>query len=76
VHRTERTRQQALTTAEFALGLGVGLGCGALIGVESQWRARMAGPPITQWSPRAPHGRVDPPPAHPPAVMRGGVPWP
>jgi putative Mg2+ transporter-C (MgtC) family protein len=32
-----------LTTAEFALRLAVGLGCGALIGVERQWRARMAG---------------------------------
>lgn len=28
---------------DFALRLGVGLGCGALIGVERQWRARMAG---------------------------------
>ena len=33
----------ALSSAEFALRLGVGLGCGALIGVERQWRARMAG---------------------------------
>jgi putative Mg2+ transporter-C (MgtC) family protein len=32
-----------LTTAEFAMRLAVGLGCGALIGVERQWRARMAG---------------------------------
>ncbi len=32
-----------LSTAEFALRLAVGLGCGALIGVERQWRARMAG---------------------------------
>ena len=32
-----------LTTAEFALRLAVGLGCGALIGLERQWRARMAG---------------------------------
>jgi putative Mg2+ transporter-C (MgtC) family protein len=32
-----------LSTADFALRLGVGLGCGALIGLERQWRARMAG---------------------------------
>jgi len=32
-----------LTVAEFALRLGVGVGCGALIGLERQWRARMAG---------------------------------
>lgn len=32
-----------LSVAEFALRLGVGLGCGALIGLERQWRARMAG---------------------------------
>lgn len=32
-----------LSTAEFVLRLVVGLGCGALIGVERQWRARMAG---------------------------------
>lgn len=32
-----------LTVAEFALRLAVGLGCGALIGLERQWRARMAG---------------------------------
>ena len=32
-----------LTTADFVLRLAVGLGCGALIGVERQWRARMAG---------------------------------
>ena len=34
---------QTLSYAEFALRLGVGLGCGALIGIERQWRARMAG---------------------------------
>lgn len=34
---------QTLTTAEFSVRLAVGLGCGALIGVERQWRARMAG---------------------------------
>src|SRR5579875_3912695 len=32
-----------ISTAEFALRLGMGLGCGALIGLERQWRARMAG---------------------------------
>jgi putative Mg2+ transporter-C (MgtC) family protein len=32
-----------LTAVEFALRLAVGLGCGALIGLERQWRARMAG---------------------------------
>jgi putative Mg2+ transporter-C (MgtC) family protein len=32
-----------LTTLDFIARLGVGLGCGALIGVERQWRARMAG---------------------------------
>ncbi|MEW2528644.1 MgtC/SapB family protein [Streptomyces sp. NPDC047071] len=34
---------QALTTFDFALRLATGVGCGALIGVERQWRARMAG---------------------------------
>lgn len=34
---------QTLTVAEFTLRLGVGVGCGALIGFERQWRARMAG---------------------------------
>jgi putative Mg2+ transporter-C (MgtC) family protein len=34
---------QSLTTAEFLIRLGTGVGCGALIGVERQWRARMAG---------------------------------
>ena len=33
----------SLTVAEFALRLGVGLGCAALIGLERQWRAKMAG---------------------------------
>ncbi|MER5545979.1 MgtC/SapB family protein [Streptomyces sp. NPDC001118] len=32
-----------LTTFDFALRLAVGVSCGALIGVERQWRARMAG---------------------------------
>jgi len=32
-----------LTTTDFALRLAVGLGCGAVIGAERQWRARMAG---------------------------------
>ncbi|OSC39692.1 MgtC/SapB family protein [Mycobacterium decipiens] len=34
---------QTLTIADFALRLAVGVGCGALIGLERQWRARMAG---------------------------------
>lgn len=34
---------QTLSVAEFSLRLAVGLGCGALIGLERQWRARMAG---------------------------------
>jgi putative Mg2+ transporter-C (MgtC) family protein len=34
---------QTLSVAEFALRLAVGVGCGALIGLERQWRARMAG---------------------------------
>src|SRR5882757_7710671 len=34
---------QTLSIAEFSLRLAVGLGCGALIGLERQWRARMAG---------------------------------
>src|SRR4051794_646779 len=34
---------QTLNAAEFALRLAVGLSCGALIGIERQWRARMAG---------------------------------
>lgn len=34
---------QTLTTTEFTLRLAAGLGCGALIGLERQWRARMAG---------------------------------
>ncbi|MEI5102539.1 MgtC/SapB family protein [Streptomyces sp. PmtG] len=34
---------QTLTTLDFAVRLGTGVGCGALIGVERQWRARMAG---------------------------------
>ncbi|MEV5753012.1 MgtC/SapB family protein [Actinoallomurus sp. NPDC052308] len=33
----------ALSGAEFGARLAVGLGCGALIGAERQWRARMAG---------------------------------
>jgi putative Mg2+ transporter-C (MgtC) family protein len=34
---------QALTTIDFVTRLGTGAACGALIGVERQWRARMAG---------------------------------
>lgn len=34
---------QTLTTLDFALRLAAGVGCGALIGMERQWRARMAG---------------------------------
>ena len=34
---------QTLTTLEFFIRLAVGLGCGAAIGAERQWRARMAG---------------------------------
>jgi putative Mg2+ transporter-C (MgtC) family protein len=34
---------QTLTTFEFFIRLAVGLGCGALIGAERQWRARRAG---------------------------------
>ena len=34
---------QHLSTLEFFIRLAVGLGCGALIGAERQWRARMAG---------------------------------
>jgi putative Mg2+ transporter-C (MgtC) family protein len=34
---------QSLSIADFALRLAVGVGCGSLIGIERQWRARMAG---------------------------------
>lgn len=34
---------QNLSIAEFTVRLAVGVGCGALIGLERQWRARMAG---------------------------------
>lgn len=34
---------QTLTVTDFALRLAVGVGCGALIGLERQWRARRAG---------------------------------
>jgi putative Mg2+ transporter-C (MgtC) family protein len=34
---------ETLSIAEFALRLGMGLGCGALIGIERQWQARRAG---------------------------------
>jgi putative Mg2+ transporter-C (MgtC) family protein len=34
---------QSLSVADFSLRLAVGMGCGALIGLERQWRARMAG---------------------------------
>jgi putative Mg2+ transporter-C (MgtC) family protein len=33
----------SLTIADFAMRIGVGVGCGALIGLERQWRAKMAG---------------------------------
>jgi putative Mg2+ transporter-C (MgtC) family protein len=34
---------QTLSIAEFALRLAVGVGCGAIIGMERQWKARRAG---------------------------------
>lgn len=34
---------ETLSAVDFALRLGVGVGCGALIGLERQWRARRAG---------------------------------
>jgi putative Mg2+ transporter-C (MgtC) family protein len=34
---------ETLSVVDFAIRLGVGVGCGALIGVERQWRARRAG---------------------------------
>jgi putative Mg2+ transporter-C (MgtC) family protein len=34
---------QTLSLAEFTLRLAVGVGCGALIGIERQWQARRAG---------------------------------
>ncbi len=34
---------QTLSTVDFVLRLAVGVGCGALIGLERQWRARRAG---------------------------------
>ncbi|HWS94220.1 MAG TPA: MgtC/SapB family protein [Mycobacterium sp.] len=34
---------QTLCVADFALRLAVGVGCGALVGLERQWRARRAG---------------------------------
>ncbi len=34
---------QSLSLADFAVRLAVGVGCGSLIGLERQWRARMAG---------------------------------
>ncbi|MEV6423925.1 MgtC/SapB family protein [Streptomyces sp. NPDC051662] len=34
---------RSLTAIEFLIRLATGVGCGALIGVERQWRARMAG---------------------------------
>src|ERR1700758_475197 len=39
----ERGPMQTLSVADFALRLAVGVGCGSLIGLERQWRARMAG---------------------------------
>lgn len=34
---------ETLSAVDFLLRLGVGVGCGALIGLERQWRARRAG---------------------------------
>jgi putative Mg2+ transporter-C (MgtC) family protein len=34
---------QTISIAEFALRLAMGVGCGALIGIERQWQARRAG---------------------------------
>ncbi len=34
---------ETLSVADFAIRLAVGVGCGALIGMERQWRARRAG---------------------------------
>ena len=34
---------QTLSVADFVLRLAIGVGCGALIGLERQWRARRAG---------------------------------
>jgi len=34
---------EPLSIADFAMRLGVGVGCGALIGMERQWQARRAG---------------------------------
>jgi putative Mg2+ transporter-C (MgtC) family protein len=34
---------ETLSALDFVLRLGVGVGCGALIGLERQWRARRAG---------------------------------
>src|ERR1700760_2153105 len=39
----ERGAMQTLSVADFALRLAVGVGCGALVGMERQWRARRAG---------------------------------
>jgi putative Mg2+ transporter-C (MgtC) family protein len=35
--------ETTLSVADFALRLAVGVGCGALVGLERQWRARRAG---------------------------------
>lgn len=35
--------ERTLSIVDFALRLAMGMGCGALIGLERQWRARMAG---------------------------------
>jgi putative Mg2+ transporter-C (MgtC) family protein len=44
IYRIEESHvMQTLTIADFTLRLGVGLGCGAVIGVERQWQARRAG---------------------------------
>jgi putative Mg2+ transporter-C (MgtC) family protein len=40
--RKESRVMETLSIAEFALRLGVGVGCGALIGIERQWQARRA----------------------------------
>jgi putative Mg2+ transporter-C (MgtC) family protein len=41
--RGKECGMQTLSVADFALRLAVGVGCGALIGLERQWRARLAG---------------------------------
>src|SRR5437899_424599 len=41
--RGKECGMQTLSVADFTLRLAVGVGCGALIGLERQWRARLAG---------------------------------